>query len=306
MAGATRTSTLRARTPFGLRLHDEEAIANVWVRFILVFQWCGVLSTACGGAPTPARNARGVVGYFFQLRPRTSTWDTRALGIPIRASNALIAVVYGGDRFLPRGGGRWLWLQGRRVVSTQGEGRKNSGVSMGGFIPRSKRTSTDSRSLRIARGARGGFASAEKNALTKLARVTMRRRSAVESLFCGPVNSVRGRFNAGAKQRMTCGSRRLVTWVGDMAPLSDRQLGSAWQGSSTRGGEDPRPREGWDDGPNWGSLAQVGFILFSFYFLFFYLFLLSKFKLQFKFKLCGTFVHWLIIYFDHTHCGEVI
>jgi hypothetical protein len=43
-------------------------------------------------------------------------------------------------------------------------------------------------------------------------------------------------------------------------------------------------------GLDWGQSAQLGFILFSFYFLFFYLFLLSKFKLQFKFKLCGTFV----------------
>jgi hypothetical protein len=97
------------------------------------------------------------------------------------------------------------------VVSAQGEGRKNSGVSRGGFIPRSRRTSTDSRSLRIARGARSGFASADKNALTKPARVTVRRRSAVESLFRGPANAVRGRFNVGAKQRMTCGSRGPVT-----------------------------------------------------------------------------------------------
>jgi hypothetical protein len=36
--------------------------------------------------------------------------------------------------------------------------------------------------------------------------------------------------------------------------------------------------------------AQLG-VSFLFYFLFFYLFLHSKFKLQFKFKLCGTFVH---------------
>jgi hypothetical protein len=37
IVGATRTSTLRARTSLGLRLHDEEAIANVWVRLIPVF-----------------------------------------------------------------------------------------------------------------------------------------------------------------------------------------------------------------------------------------------------------------------------
>jgi hypothetical protein len=44
-------------------------------------------------------------------------------------------------------------------------------------------------------------------------------------------------------------------------------------------------------GPKWKSEAQLAFIPFSFYFLLFYLFLLSKFKLQFKFKLYGTFVH---------------
>jgi hypothetical protein len=60
-----------------------------------------------------------------------------------------------------------------------------------------------------------------------------------------------------------------------------------------------------------GNAAQGGFILFlsffSFFtFFFFYLLLLYKFKLHFKFKLWGTFVHRLITYFDHTNCGEVI
>jgi hypothetical protein len=54
-------------------------------------------------------------------------------------------------------------------------------------------------------------------------------------------------------------------------------------------------------------MRPKGVLFFFFlYLLFFYLLLLYKFKLHFKFKLWGTFVHRLITYFDHTNCGEVI
>jgi hypothetical protein len=50
-----------------------------------------------------------------------------------------------------------------------------------------------------------------------------------------------------------------------------------------------------------GTEAQLGVLFFSFfYFIFFCLF--PSFQIQ----TLWHFVHWLIIYFDHTNCDEVI
>jgi hypothetical protein len=83
IAGATLTSTLRARTSLGLRLHDEEAIANVWVRLIPVFQQCGVLPTACGGFTATVKNCGRRDRPTTQ--PTTPTRHSCSIGAPDRA-----------------------------------------------------------------------------------------------------------------------------------------------------------------------------------------------------------------------------
>jgi hypothetical protein len=60
-------------------------------------------TTASCGSLAPAKNSRGVMNPLSACAPLLRE---RALGFPIGARNALFAAVYGGGRFLPRGGGR--------------------------------------------------------------------------------------------------------------------------------------------------------------------------------------------------------
>ena len=54
------------------------------------------------------------------------------------------------------------------------------------------------------------------------------------------------------------------------------------------------------------SRPSKGFIPFSFYFLFFCLFPSFQIQTSIQIQTLWHFVHWLIIYFDHTNCDEVI
>jgi hypothetical protein len=124
---------------------------------------------------------------------------------------------------------------------------------------------------------------------------------------------VRGPQSARSRARAEAanGERAHGEWM-PVGPAGQRRGAAVCWCLGRAGG---KPRDGpsaWgggEVGPECGNAAQGGFILFLFFLSlpsFFYLLLLYKFKLHFKFKLWGTFVHRLITYFDHTNCGEVI
>jgi hypothetical protein len=105
-----------------------------------------------------------------------------------------------------------------------------------------------------------------------------------EGVTGGAPATVSGRFNVGARQRMTCGTH-----------LSAAR-------ASGRGRAGPRGGEG-GDGPEWVQSAQVRFLLFFFLFSVSFLF---QIQTSIQIQTLWHFVYWLSIYFDHINCGADI